>query len=118
MKFLIIGHSVVDNISDKNEIIDKPGGIFFSAAAMDSCKSKDDEIYISTAISKNYKHLFYPIYKNLKNDFLELVDEIPKVKLRVHQNKLFLQNFFLNELIDLMLDRNHLPYLHIRHQIK
>jgi sugar/nucleoside kinase (ribokinase family) len=86
MKFLIIGHSVEDHIlgNEKEEI--KPGGIFYTASALNSLKEEHDEIILHTAIEQNNYDLFSSLYDNFNSDYFEKVDSIPKVFLTVKEN--------------------------------
>lgn len=87
MKFLIIGHSVEDQISSgKNQDI-KPGGIFYTASALNYLKENSDEIFLCTAVERNNLKLFSPLYENLDKKYFEFVDEIPKVILKIYENK-------------------------------
>lgn len=87
MKILIIGHSVEDHIhsSSGNEEI-KPGGIYYTAAAMNIIKNNDDEIYLCTSIQKDNFHLFEPVYKNINSKYFQNVNQIPKVHLYLNNN--------------------------------
>jgi sugar/nucleoside kinase (ribokinase family) len=86
MKFLIIGHSVEDHVlsGEKEEI--KPGGIYYTASALNSLKEEEDEIILHTAIERNNYNLFSSLYDNFKNDYFENVDAMPKVFLSITDN--------------------------------
>jgi hypothetical protein len=81
MKLLVIGHSVKDIIKIKNNIIIRPGGIFYSISTLVSLIDKNDEIYLNTSIEEKEYHLFESAYSRVKKDFFESVDAIPKVNL-------------------------------------
>jgi pfkB family carbohydrate kinase len=81
MKLLVIGHSVKDIIKIKDNIIIKPGGIFYSISTLVNLIDETDEIYLNTSIEKKEYHLFESIYSRIKKDFFETVIAIPKVNL-------------------------------------
>jgi sugar/nucleoside kinase (ribokinase family) len=84
MKLLVIGHSVEDNVDQGGIVRKKPGGIFYSAAALQNFKEREDEIYLCTAVSgKNYG-LFKNVYENFNTKYLQFVDSIPFVYLKIH----------------------------------
>lgn len=88
MKILIIGHSVIDQINYKNKVQDlKPGGIFYSTAAFNSFKENDDEIYLLTSIEKKNYYLFGFVYDNIKQNYFQYVDNVPKIFLTVWDDK-------------------------------
>ncbi|GAB6282437.1 MAG: hypothetical protein STSR0008_16780 [Ignavibacterium sp.] len=87
MKILIIGHSVEDHIhSTSNDEEIKPGGIYYTTAAMNIIKNNDDEIYLCTSIQKDNFHLFEPVYKNINPKYFQYVPQIPKVHLYLNNN--------------------------------
>ncbi len=88
MKILIIGHSVEDHIhsSSKNEEI-KPGGIYYTTAAMNFIKNDGDEIYLCTSIQKDNFYLFESVYNNINSKYFQKVPAIPKVHLYIDENK-------------------------------
>lgn len=81
MKILLIGHSVFDTIIDGEFISPSPGGIYYSAQQIYKLSSSEDEIFLVTQIDENTKDYFMPVYSNLKNNFIEMIDTIPSVKL-------------------------------------
>ena len=88
MRLLVIGHSVVDKIENKNGSIEiKPGGIFYSIAALNSVCKKDDEIYLCTEIDSNYRHLFENEYKKVNQSFVTTADKTPIVTLKIYPGK-------------------------------
>jgi len=84
MNFLLIGHSVVDTIIDKDGTSVKPGGIFYTVVSLLSQINSDDKIYLCSSIDKANEALFKDAYDRIENDFLNYVDSIPKVELVVH----------------------------------
>ena len=87
MKLLIIGHSVEDHfIKDEKEEV-KPGGIFYTASMLNNFKKPLDEIVLLTAIEKNNYSLFSSAYENFDREYFQTVDSIPKVFLKIHQDK-------------------------------
>jgi len=86
MKFLLIGHSVEDHIFDVNGQSIKPGGIYYSAAALYFVKEKSDKIYICTSYKKD-RGLFNDLYDNFEPDYFNYTEIIPVVRLNVYDNK-------------------------------
>jgi hypothetical protein len=86
MKLLIIGHSVEDHILINGNEIVKPGGIYYTAAALQSFKEASDEIFLLTAVEKNNYKLFSKIYDKFDHSFFQTPESIPKVFLKVHEN--------------------------------
>ena len=85
MKLLIIGHSVEDHFisSVKEEI--KPGGIYYTASALNYLKAKDVEIVLLTANEKENYSLFSSVYENFDKNYFQNVDSIPKVFLKIYK---------------------------------
>lgn len=86
MNFLVIGHSVEDHIYYKKNHTVKPGGIYYSAAAMNYIKDSDDEIYLCTSYKKEGE-LFTGIYEKMKPEYFNYTEIIPKVRLNIYDNK-------------------------------
>ncbi|HSD63327.1 MAG TPA: PfkB family carbohydrate kinase [Ignavibacteriaceae bacterium] len=86
MKFLLIGHSVEDHIYYKNEHTIKPGGIYYSAAALNFIKETNDEIYLCTSYKKA-GDLFTNLYEKLNPEYFNYTGIIPKVRLNIYDNK-------------------------------
>ncbi|MEJ2614040.1 MAG: PfkB family carbohydrate kinase [Ignavibacteriaceae bacterium] len=85
MKLLIIGHSVEDHfIRSENEEV-KPGGIYYTASALNYLKAPDDEIVLLTAIENGNYGLFSKVYDNFDKSFFQEVDSIPKVFLKIYK---------------------------------
>ncbi len=82
MKILLIGHSVVDFIHQNEDEKRSPGGVFYSAAALNSFKEIGDEIYLLTFMDQKNKDLFSFIYDDLDTGFIDQ-NEIPKVHLKI-----------------------------------
>lgn len=87
MKLLYIGQSVEDYIYIDEQIINKGGGLLYSVAGIISFLESEDEIYPVTQISKETKHLFENIYKNVKGNYISIVDQIPQNHLILYKNK-------------------------------
>ncbi len=81
MKILLIGHSVFDTIIVGENIRNSPGGIFYTAGQIDKLASAEDELFLVTQIDNNTQQYFIPLYSKLNTDFIELVQNIPSVKL-------------------------------------
>lgn len=86
MKLLLIGHSVEDHIIKNGLEVTQPGGLYYSAIGALSVKTENDEIYIHTAIKKNY-HLFDDVYSNFNKKYLEESDIIPEIHLTIHPHR-------------------------------
>ncbi len=88
MKILVIGHSVEDHIlfRGKQENV-KPGGIFYSTAAMNYFKEKEDEIFLATSISEKNYGLFEFLYKDINQKYFSKVEAIPSIHLTVFEDK-------------------------------
>lgn len=86
MKFLIIGHSVEDHIYYGENHTIKPGGIYYSAAAMNSISDNTDEIYLCTTYKKT-GDLFTGLYDNLNPQYFNYTEIIPKVRLNIYDDK-------------------------------
>jgi len=84
MNFLVIGHSVVDKIIDKNSISIKPGGIFYTVVSLLSQIQIEDRLYLCSGIDKKNEVLFKDAYDRIERKFINYVDSIPRVELVVH----------------------------------
>ena len=84
MNFLVIGHSVVDKIIDKDKISIKPGGIFYTVTSLLSQLNQGDKVYLCSDIDKENEILFKDAYDRIEKEFLNYVDSIPKVELELH----------------------------------
>lgn len=87
MKLLVIGHSVEDHFSVNGNNVVKPGGIFYTALALQKFKSEEDAIYLNTSVSEENYKLFSNLYDSLPHDFFSNVERIPKVFLTLHDFK-------------------------------
>ena len=87
MNILVFGHSVIDKINyGKDEII-KPGGIFYTTAALANITESSDNIYVCTTIDKINENLFSSVFKKIKPNYLSYSANIPTVKLNIYDNK-------------------------------
>jgi len=87
MKFLVIGHSVVDTIITSDSKFTKPGGIFYSVISLLSFLKKDDELYLCTSIDEKSAALFSIAYNKVKNDFIYKTGLIPHVHLKIQEDR-------------------------------
>ena len=87
MKLLVIGHSVEDHITENGIDKIKPGGIFYTAIALNQFVAADDLICLNTAVQKENYNLFADVYKSFDKSFIKFVDRIPKVYLTLHDFK-------------------------------
>ena len=83
MKFLIIGHSVVDKIIDNKGVSIKPGGIFYTTVSFLSQLNKDDNLFLCTSIDESNEELFMDYYQSVEKDYIYKVDSIPRVELKI-----------------------------------
>ncbi|MBZ0199540.1 MAG: carbohydrate kinase family protein [Ignavibacteriaceae bacterium] len=86
MKILLVGHSVEDHIIKDGVEVIQPGGLYYSAIGAASAKEDEDEIFIHTAIKKNYK-LFDDVYSAFNKKFVEDGANVPEVHLTIHPDK-------------------------------
>ena len=83
MNILVIGHSVVDKIIEKDNISIKPGGIFYTVISLLSQIEKGDKVNLCTNIDKRSEGLFKEVYDKIQNDFITIITSIPQVELRI-----------------------------------
>jgi sugar/nucleoside kinase (ribokinase family) len=83
MNILVIGHSVVDKIIDRDGISIKPGGIFYTIVSFLSQMQSEDKLYLCSGVDKGNENLFNDAYDRIEKEFLVYVDSIPQVELRV-----------------------------------
>jgi hypothetical protein len=108
MKFLIIGHSVADNIFLNGKETLKPGGIYYSTLGLNSFGNKNDEIFPLTEIDNANKHLFSELYENrCNNKYIRTLDSIPSINIKISGDsvkcdsfKNIDRNLFINKEID------------------
>jgi hypothetical protein len=86
MKILLIGQSVEDHICYRNNYTIKPGGIYYSAAALQYIKDPEDEIYLCTSFRKN-DELFRDLYVKINPGYFNYTDVIPKVRLNIYDEQ-------------------------------
>lgn len=88
MNFLLIGHSVEDHIfeNEKTKPV-QPGGIFYSAAGIYFLKENEDEVFLSTNVSRNNYYLFEEVYENINKSLINYVENVPRVHLTIHKEK-------------------------------
>jgi len=87
MNFLIIGHSVVDKIIEESKTSINPGGIFYSVISFLSQLNADDKIFLCSAIDKKSEKLFSEIYDEVEGKFMQYVESIPEVELKIDDEK-------------------------------
>ena len=83
MNILVIGHSVVDKIIEKDNISIKPGGIFYTVISLLSQIEKGDKVNLCTNIDKRSEVLFKEVYDKIQNDLITKIASIPQVELLV-----------------------------------
>jgi sugar/nucleoside kinase (ribokinase family) len=87
MKLLVIGHSVLDFISDGNNIKLNAGGIHYTVSALNRIKSKEDEIYLASQYDEETYQYFKYEFEQIHDNYLIKVDSIPKVHLNLFKDK-------------------------------
>jgi sugar/nucleoside kinase (ribokinase family) len=83
MNFLVIGHSVVDKIFDKDSISIKPGGIFYTVVSLLSQIQIEDKLYLCSSVDKENELLFKDAFDKVEKEYLVYAYSIPKVELNV-----------------------------------
>ena len=86
MNFLVIGHSVVDKIIEKERYSTKPGGIFYTVISLLSRMEQADKIYLCSNIDDDHAELFKIAYDRVENEFIQNVISIPHVELLVNES--------------------------------
>jgi sugar/nucleoside kinase (ribokinase family) len=86
MNFLVIGHSVVDRIVEKEHHSLKPGGIYYTVVSLLSQIVTGDKIFLCSNINDENTVLFKDIYDRLEREFIHLVNSIPTVELLVRES--------------------------------
>lgn len=83
MNILVIGHSVVDKIVDKEGITIKPGGIYYTVVSLLSQMRSEDKLCLCSNIDRENENLFQIAYDKIEKEFLVYIESIPKVELVV-----------------------------------
>ncbi len=86
MKLLLAGHSMIDLINYGNKIFQLPGGIIYSAAALNAVTAKEDEKFLITEVEENNFSLFAEIYDNYQFPSGIFAENQPEVELILHEN--------------------------------
>ena len=86
MNILVIGHSVVDKIIEKERYSTKPGGIFYTVISLLSQMERADKIYLCSNIDDDHAELFKIAYDHVENEFIQNVISIPQVELLVNES--------------------------------
>ena len=86
MNFLVVGHSVVDEIFDKKSHTIKPGGIYYTVVSLLSLAESKDKIFLCTNIDEDSSELFKFVYDQVENNFFRKVKSIPTVKLVIKES--------------------------------
>ena len=87
MNILIIGHSVEDRFHMHGKDFIKPGGIFYTASALQNFKDNADLIYLCTAVAEKNYILFASLYDQLDKKYFQYADAIPSVNLTLCMNE-------------------------------
>jgi len=86
MNFLVIGHSVVDKIIEREHLLIKPGGIFYTVISLLSQIGPEDEIFLCSNVDDKTTMLFQDTYDQVDRKFLNSVNSIPQVELVVSKS--------------------------------
>ncbi|MFH1194742.1 MAG: PfkB family carbohydrate kinase [bacterium] len=86
MKLLVIGHSVIDKIVAGENIIIKPGGVFYSALGLSLLKKASDDFYLLTAVNPVDIQIFSNIFKNFDTHYSPTIQATPAVRLIIPDN--------------------------------
>lgn len=84
---MVIGQTVEDHINDAGKIIHKPGGIYYSAAALVNIMDKEDELFLCTSMEIEKEELFNDVYNRVNKSFFNYSPAIPVVHLTIHTDK-------------------------------
>jgi sugar/nucleoside kinase (ribokinase family) len=83
MKLLIVGSSVEDFIHSGDTIVNQPGGLFYTASAVDALRDEDDLVYLLTNMSESQSHHYFPLYDRFKLDLVNKVKKLPVIHLYI-----------------------------------
>lgn len=86
MKLLIVGSSVEDFIHSGDAILNQPGGLFYTASAVNALMGDGDKCYLLTNMSESQKHHFFPLYNGFELDLVNQVDKLPVIHLVVKEH--------------------------------
>jgi sugar/nucleoside kinase (ribokinase family) len=86
MNFLVIGHSVVDKIIERELCSIKPGGIFYTVISLLSQILPEDKIFLCSNIDDKNTALFKETYDLVEREFFNTVNSIPNVELVVSES--------------------------------
>ena len=87
MKFLVIGHSVLDFIKLDETLQKSAGGIFYTVSALNRLKSADDEIYLCSQFDEETYNFFSSEFEKVTKDHFQKVEKIPLVHLNLNKDK-------------------------------
>jgi sugar/nucleoside kinase (ribokinase family) len=83
MNFLIVGHSVVDKIYKNDDLLIKPGGIFYTTASLLSFCRQKDKLFLCTTVDRESHKLFSFVYNKVEQNYIQLSNKIPTVQLKL-----------------------------------
>lgn len=87
MNLLVIGHSVLDFISDDGDKKISPGGIYYTIKALNRIKLFDDKLFLCTQVDEENYEYFKDEFDKVNQIYFEKVDSIPKVHLNLFKDK-------------------------------
>jgi hypothetical protein len=83
MNILVIGHSVVDKLIDKDITSIKPGGIFYTVVSFLSQIESKDKLYLCSSIDSETENLFKIAYDKVEKEYIERNESVPFVELKI-----------------------------------
>jgi sugar/nucleoside kinase (ribokinase family) len=86
MNILLAGSSVEDFIHNGENTINQPGGLFYSASAVDALREEGESFFLLTNMSESQKHLYYPLYNGFETKFVNSVDKLPVIHLTIKEH--------------------------------
>ncbi len=84
MKFLIVGHSVLDHILFDGGMKFQPGGIFYTGMGMQSAVAPGDEVWLCTGIESGVEQVFAPVFDGCNKTYCHPAERIPRVHLTIY----------------------------------
>jgi len=86
MKLLIVGSSVEDFIHSGDAILNQPGGLFYTASAVDALMGHEDKCYLLTNMSESQKHHYFPLYNGFNLELVNRVEKLPVIHLFIKEH--------------------------------
>lgn len=87
MNLLVIGHSVLDFISDGGNKKISPGGIYYTIKTLNRIKQLNDKLFLCTQMDEENNNHFNDEFDKVNQIYIEKVDSVPKVHLNLFKDK-------------------------------